>query len=352
VKLLIVNPGSTSTKMCVYEDESLVLEKTLSHQTAELSKYDKITDQYEFRKGIILDALKEASVDIGEFDSVVGCGGLLKPLTGGTYIVNDALMKDLRDGVQGEHASNLGGLIAGEIAAQIGKPAYIVDPVVVDELDPISRISGHPWIKRRSIFHALNQKAIARQYCKEVGKSYFDVTVIVAHMGGGISVGIHHNGRVIDVNNALNGEGPFSPERSGALPVGDLAALCFSGKTHQEIKKAIVGKGGVVAYFGTNDVKSLVERAETDPEVKTVIDAMVYQISKEISALSAAVCGKVDAILLTGGLAFGKYVTDGIAGRVGFIAEVRAYPGGDEYLALAQGALRVLRGEEEAKIYE
>lgn len=352
MKLLIINPGSTSTKMSVYEDEVSILDKDLSHPIEELAKFPKITDQFEFRKSVIIDALDEANIKITEFDAIVGRGGLVKPLEGGTYVINDALKRDLKAGVQGEHASNVAGLIADDIARQIGKPAYIVDPVVVDELDPISRISGHPWIKRRSIFHALNQKAIARQYAKDTNRTYQDVSVVVAHMGGGISVGIHHKGRVIDVSNALDGEGPFSPERSGTLPVGDLAKLCFDGKTPEEVKKAITGKGGIVAYLGTNDVKEMVEKAKTDENVKIIIDAMIYQISKEIAAVSTAVNGKIDAILLTGGLAFGKYITEGINERVKFIAEVRTYPGGHEHLALAQGALRVLNKTEQAKIYE
>ncbi|MCL2216996.1 MAG: butyrate kinase [Defluviitaleaceae bacterium] len=353
MKLLIINPGSTSTKISVYEDENPIFDQDLHHEMSELAVFEKITDQYDFRKKVILDALKEAGIAIESLDAIVDRGGLLKPLAGGTYRINEAIVRDLRNGVQGEHASNLGGLIAYEIGEQIGKPAFVVDPVVVDELDPISRISGHPWLERRSVFHALNQKAIARQYCREVGKAYQDVSVIVAHLGGGISVGIHHKGRVIDVSNALHGEGPFTPERSGALPVGELAALCFSGtKTLPEIKKALTGQGGIVAYLGSNDVKAMVEKAQTDPEAKNIIDAMIYQISKEIAAVSTAVNGKVNAILLTGGLAFGKYITQGITDRVGFIAEVRVYPGGHEQLALAQGALRVLKGEEEAKVYE
>lgn len=351
MKLLIINPGSTSTKMAVYENETPLIDISLSHDLDALSQFDKLTDQYDFRKSNILDALKENNISVEELDAVVGRGGLVKSIEGGTYVVNDALMRDLRAGVQGEHASNLGGLIAHEIASSINKPAYIVDPVVVDELDEISRISGHPWITRRSIFHALNQKAIARAYGREVNKKYIDITVIVVHMGGGISVGIHHKGRVIDVNNALDGEGPFSPERSGGLPVGDLARLCFNGRTPLEIKKAITGNGGLVAYYGTNDCKALTEQSVDNPEIKTVIDAMIYQISKEIAGLSAAVNGNVDAILLTGGLAFGKDITDAITKRVGFIAPVKVYPGGHEHLALAQGALRVLNGEEDAKIY-
>jgi butyrate kinase len=352
MKLLIIKPGSTSTKMSVYEDETPILDADLHHDIDELAQYAKMTDQFELRMNVILAAMEKAGIAAADLDACVGRGGLVKPLTGGTYRVTEALMADLRIGVQGEHASNLGGLIANEIAQKIGKPAFIVDPVVVDELDDISRISGHPWIKRRSIFHALNQKAIARQYCKEENTTYSDVSVIVAHMGGGISVGMHHKGRVIDVSNALDGEGPFSPERSGTLPAGDLARLCYDGRDYTDIKKAITGRGGIVAYFGTNDVKALVERAATGPDVKVVIDAMIYQISKEIAAVSTAVCGRVDAVLLTGGLAFGRYITDGIAERVSFIAPVRVYPGGHEHLALAQGALRVLKGEEEAKYYK
>lgn len=352
MKLLIINPGSTSTKIGVYEDETPILDKTLRHEASDLSGFQKMADQYDFRKKVILEAVESAGIGLAELDGVVGRGGLVKPITGGTYYVNEAMLRDLRAGVQGEHASNLGGLIANEIGLSINKPAFVVDPVVVDELDPVSRITGHPWIERRSIFHALNQKAIARQYCKDVGKNYFDVTVIVAHMGGGISVGVHHNGRVVDVNNALDGEGPFSPERSGALPVGDLAALCFGGKTREEIKKAITGKGGMVAYFGSNDMKELEERAKTDSNVKLVLDAMIYQIAKEIAGVSTAVCGKVEAILLTGGLAYNKHITESIEERVGFIAKVLPYPGEHELLALAQGALRVLRGEEEGKEYK
>ena len=352
MKLLIVNPGSTSTKYAVYEDETPLFEETLRHELSELSQFEKLADQYDFRMGIIAGNITKAGYEMDSFDAVVGMGGLLKPIPGGTYLVNDALLNDLRTGVQGEHASNLGGIIAHAIASKIGKPAYIVDPVVVDEFEEIARISGHPWIKRRSIFHALNQKFCARSYCKEAGKAYTDATVIVAHMGGGISVGLHQKGKVVDANNALDGEGPFSPERSGTLPVGDLAALCFSGKTHAEIKKAIVGRGGIVAYFGSNNVKELIDKASNDPEAKLIIDAMVYQIAKEIGSLATVARGKIDAILLTGGLAFGEYITAGITERVNFIAPVKVYPGGDEQLALAQGALRVLNGEEEEKVYK
>jgi len=353
LKLLIVNPGSTSTKVAIFEETTPILEKTIRHQLSELAQFEIITDQYDFRKQIIMDNVQESGINLDELDAIVGMGGLLKPISGGTYIVNEAMVQDLRNGVQGLHASNLGGLIAQEIAKPLGKPAFIVDPVVVDEYEDISRISGHPLIKRRSIFHALNQKAIARQYCQETGKGYFNVNLVVAHMGGGISVGMHSKGRVIDSNNALDGDGPFTPERSGGLPVGDLVDLCFSGKyTQREMRAAITGKGGMVAYFGSNNMMEIEERAKTDPEVQLTIDAMAYQISKEIAALSTAVCGKVDGILLTGGLAHWDYLVKAITKRVEFIAEVRAYPGENELISLALGALRVLKGEEEAKIYK
>jgi len=352
MKLLIINPGSTSTKIGVFEDDVSVYEKTLRHSMEELSPFKKMTDQYDFRMGIIVAALEEAGIRVNELSAVVGRGGLVKPLAGGTYHVNEAMLEDLRIGVQGQHASNLGGLIAYAIGKKIGKPSYIVDPVVVDEFMEISRISGHPLIKRRSIFHALNQKAIARQYCRDVGKAYTDLNLVVAHMGGGISVGIHAKGRVIDANNALDGDGPLSPERSGSLPTGDLAALCFGGQySHADVKKMLAGTGGLVAYFGSNNMMELEERGKTEPEVKAAMDAMIYQIAKEIAAMSTAVNGQVDAILLTGGLAHSKYITSEIAQRVGFVGKVCIYPGEDELAALAQGALRVLRGEEEAKEY-
>jgi len=353
MKLLIVNPGSTSTKVAIFENTTLVLDKTLRHSTSELSPYEKVTDQYDFRKEIIMNFVKDSEIPLEDFDAVVGMGGLIKPIPGGTYRVNEAMIRDLRSGLQGLHASNLGGLIAHEIAKHIGKPAFIVDPVVVDEFDDISRVSGHPLIKRRSIFHALNQKAIARQYCKDAGKGYFNANFIVVHMGGGLSVGIHAKGRVIDANNALDGDGPFSPERSGSLPVGDLVDLCYSGEyTKSEMRAAITGKGGIVAYFDSNNMMEIEERGKKEPHVQLIIDAMIYQISKEIGAMSTAVCGKVDAILLTGGLAHWKYLVKEISRRVKFIAEVHAYPGEHELLALALGALRVLKGEEEAKYYE
>lgn len=353
-RLLIMNPGSTSTKIGVYEDDKEILIETLRHSAEEIGEYPTIVDQFEFRKNVILNVLKEKNFDIKTLSAVVGRGGLLKSIEGGTYAVNDTMLEDLKIGVQGQHASNLGGIIANEIAKELNVPAFIVDPVVVDEMEAVARVSGMPEIERKSIFHALNQKAVAKRYAKENNKDYNELNLIVAHLGGGISVGAHKAGRVVDVNNALDGEGPFSPERSGGVPVGDLVKLCFSGKySEAEIKKMITGKGGIVAYLGTNDAKAVDERAAAgDAEAKLIYDAMGYQVAKEIGKCAAVLSGKVDAIILTGGIAYSKNLVNYIKERVEFISQVVVYPGEDEILALAEGGLRVLRGEEAAREYK
>jgi len=353
-KLLVINPGSTSTKIGVFEDEKLLFEETLRHTTQEIEKYASIFEQFEFRKDVILNILKEKAFDLTTLSAVVGRGGLLKPIEGGTYSVNDEMLKDLKKGVQGQHASNLGGIIANEIGKGLNIPSFIVDPVVVDEMEPVARISGMPEIPRICIFHALNQKAVAKRYAKEHNKSYSELNLIVAHMGGGSSVGAHSMGRIVDVNNCLDGEGPFSPERSGGVPIGALVSMCFSGKyTFEEIKKKITGKGGMVAYLNTNDFREVVNAAQAgDTKAKLIYDAFIYQISKEIGMCAPVLFGKVDAIILTGGIAYNKIVTDQIKARVGFIAPVVVYPGEDELLALTEGGLRVLRGEEAAKVYK
>lgn len=353
-RILTINPGSTSTKIGVYEDEKLIFEETLRHEADKLNEFKLIVDQYDFRKKVILDALSNHHVDLKKIDAVVGRGGLLMPIEGGTYSVNEEMLMDLRDGVLGEHASNLGGILACEMAIDCEGDAFIVDPVVVDELEEIARISGLNIIERRSIFHALNQKAEARRYARLRNVDYSDLNLIVAHLGGGISVGAHKNGRVIDVANALDGEGPFSPERSGGLPVGDIVELCFSGdKSKEEIEKLIVGKGGIVSYLSTNDARKVVERIENgDKYAELIYKAMAYQVSKEIGALSTVLQGKIDAIILTGGIAHDKLFTSYIKERVSFLAEVVVYPGEDELKALNEGALRVLRGEEEPKEYK
>lgn len=352
--ILTINPGSTSTKIAVFEDEKEIFSKTLRHMAEELSSFPTIASQFQFRKNIILTELEEAGIDIHTLHAIVGRGGLVKPIESGIYEVTDTLAHDLEFPVMGEHASNLGGLIARSIAEDLHNTikAYIADPVVVDELAPLARVSGHPAIKRASIFHALNQKAIARTYARENKKKYEELRLIVAHMGGGISVGAHCMGRVIDVNNALDGEGPFSPERSGSLPTGALIKLCYSGKSQDEVKKMIKGEGGMVAYLGTNNMITVKEKALTDSNYALIQNAMAYQVGKEIGAMAAVLQGKVDAILLTGGIAYAQPVTDYIRQMVEFIAPVKIYAGEDELRALALNGLLVLRGEIQAKIYQ
>lgn len=352
-RVLAINPGSTSTKIAIYDNDKCVFETTLTHSSNEIAKYEMIYDQYDFRKEVILNTLNENGINLTKLSAVVGRGGLLKPIKGGTYAVNEPMIEDLKVGVLGEHASNLGGIIANEIASNLNIPSFIVDPVVVDEMDDVARISGMPELARKSIFHALNQKAVARRAAVELGKDYNDCNLIVAHLGGGISVGAHKDGRVIDVNNALDGEGPFSPERTGGLPVGDLAKICFAGElSHGDIKKKIKGNGGLVAYLGTNDGRVVTQMMnDGDKNAALVFEAMGYQVAKEIGSCATVLKGNVDAIILTGGLAYGKELVQWIEERVSFIGKVIVYAGEDEMSALAEGGIRVLRGEEEAQIY-
>ena len=352
VKSLIINPGSTSTKIGVFEDETLLFEETLRHSTEEISQYATIVDQKDFRKEIILNLLKEKEFDIKSLNVVVGRGGLLKPIPGGTYAVSDELLEDLKIGKQGQHASNLGGILAREIADEIGVPSYIVDPVVVDEMIPEARLSGVPEFPRISIFHELNKKAVAKRYAAEAGKNYEDLNLIVVHMGGGVSVGAHENGKVIDVFNALDGDGAFSPERAGGVPVGGLIKMCFSGKySEKEVYKKLVGNGGLNAYLNTNDMRDVMKMAETDDNAKLVRDAFVFQVSKDIGSMACVLKGKVDRIIVTGGIAYNEFITDKLKEACEWIAPFTVYPGEDELLALVQGGLRVLNGEEEAKVY-
>ena len=352
IKSLIINPGSTSTKIGVFEDETLLFEETLRHSTEEISKYASIVDQKDFRKKIITDLLAEKNFDIKSLNVVVGRGGMLKPIPGGTYAVTDALLEDLKKGVQGQHASNLGGILAREIGDEIGAPSYIVDPVVVDELMPIARYSGVPELPRVSVFHALNQKAVAKRYAKESGKAYESLRLIVVHMGGGVSVGAHENGKVVDVFNALDGDGAFSPERAGGVPSGALIKMCFSGQyTEKEVYSKIVGKGGFNAYLGTNDMREVNKLAEKDPKAEEIKEAFLLQVAKDIGSMACVLNGKVDQIIVTGGIAYNESVVNVLKERAGWIAPFTVYPGEDELLALTQGALRVLNGEEKAMEY-
>ena len=355
MRILTINPGSTSTKIAVFENTKQLFLKNIKHSVEELAPYEKIIDQYDFRKDIIVKELVDAGFDIKNFPAVVGRGGLLKPIAGGVYRVNDAMLKDLQESSMGEHASNLGGVIALEIAKDAGEntESFIVDPVVVDEMDEVARLSGMPELPRVSIFHALNQKAVARRYAEESDQNYNELSLIVVHMGGGVSVGAHKNGRVIDVNNALDGDGAFSPERSGGVPSGQLARLCFSGKyTLPEIQLMLKGKGGLVAYLGTNDAYEVEMRVKDgDKEADLVYRAMAYQISKDVGAMAAVLEGKVDQIILTGGVAYDKGFVTWLKQRMSFISDITVYPGEDEMKALAKGGYMAIKGTLEVKEY-
>ena len=351
-RILVINPGSTSTKIGVYEDEQLLFDKTLRHSAEDIAQFKTIAAQKDWRRDLVMRALREQGIDARTLSAVSGRGGLLRPIRGGTYAVNDNMVTDCTIGIQGQHASNLGGLIAREIGDELGIPSYIVDPVVIDEMADVARYAGHPLFQRVSIFHALNQKAVAKRFAKEQGKKYEELNLIVCHMGGGVSIGAHMKGSVVDTQNALDGEGPFSPERSGSLPTGQLVKQCYSGKyTEAEMHRMLSGRGGLVAYTGSNDMRYLLAQAEHDKKIAGVVDAFHYQIGKEIGAMAAVMHGKVDQIILTGGIAYGKETVDAISEMVGWIAPITVYPGEDELLALAQGALRVLKGEEPALEY-
>jgi butyrate kinase len=352
--ILAINPGSTSTKIAVYANSKVVFLKSIQHPIEELSVFEKIADQYNYRKEIVLSELKHAGIELEKIEAVIGRGGLIRPIKSGIYLINERMKKDLLDGVLGQHASNLGGLIADDIAQSLPNArAFIADPVVVDEMIDVARIAGHPDFKRMSIFHALNQKATARSYSRLLNKRYEDLNLIIAHMGGGISVGAHNKGRVIDVNNALDGEGPFSPERTGTLPAGQLARKCFEENSDLEsIKKMITGNGGLMAYFGTNSAYQIELMAlEGDEPARLIQDAMSYQVAKEIGAMATVLQGKVDGIILTGGIANNPMVVEFIKKMVSFIAPVIIYPGEDEMHALAMNGLMILKGEVEPKEY-
>ena len=354
--VLAINPGSTSTKIAVFNcDYEKLFQENIKYTAEELAPFASITDQYEFREDGILTKLKEAGIDKIKIKIVVGRGGLVKPIESGMYEVNEAMIKDLKVGILGQHASNLGGLIADDIAKNIpGAKAFIADPVVVDELQDVARITGHPACEKVSIFHALNQKAIARAHAKSQNKDYNKMNLIVAHLGGGISVGAHYQGRVIDVNQALDGDGPFTPERSGGLPTGALIKLCFSGKySYNDVKKMLTGQGGLVAYLGTNDAQKVENMVKDGDEKATLIyKAMAYQIAREIGSAAAVLKGKVEAILFTGGIAYDKTFIEWIKEYVEFIAPIFVYPGEDEMKALAFNGINFLKGESQIKEYK
>ena len=352
--ILIINPGSTSTKVGVYIDETPYCVTTIRHSVEELEQYDDITEQHTFRRQVVLDWLKSNNIPL-RFDAIIGRGGLIKPISGGVYEVNEQMCKEAFHAFR-KHACNLGCIIAYELTKMQENAhctAYIADPVVVDELLPEARISGSPLMPRRAIWHALNQRAIAHRYAKEIGRKYEDLNLIVCHLGGGISIAAHEKGRAIDANNGLDGEGPFSPERAGSLPASDLIHLCYSGKyTEEQLKKRIAGQAGLMAHLGTTDMVEILNRIKQgDAKARLLIDAMIFHTAKSIAAEGAVLMGRVDAILITGGMAHSDYITNGITQRINYLAPVHIFPGEDEIEALAMNALSVLRGERKAKKY-
>lgn len=354
-RILAINPGSTSTKFAVYHNSECILNKTLRHSLDELMRYWNVADQFDFRKGLIIDSLVDEGIDVDSLKVIIGRGGLTYPMHSGVYKVNNLMLEHVRQGVLGQHASNLGPLLADYIALQIpGACAYIADPVVTDELWDVARIAGHPRFERLSVFHALNQKATARLHAKQTGKPYEELNLIIAHLGGGISIGAHLKGRVVDVNNGFDGEGPFSPERSGTLPVGQLIGICFSGRyTEDQVRRMVVGEGGYVAYLGTNNSMEVEARADAgDVKAKSIQDALYYQVAKYIGQMAVVLQGNIDGILLTGGMAHSRKLVEAIASKVSFLAPVFDYPGEDELQALAMNALLVANKEVEVREYK
>lgn len=352
-RILTINPGSTSTKIAVFEDEKEVFSKTLRHRAEELEGYGSIPDQRGFRAGLVEEALEENGIRLSDLTAIACRGGLIRPIRSGTYRVNETMLQDCREGIFGQHASNLGALIGHDMGEKAGIPVFVTDPPSVDEMCASARYSGHPIISRVSLFHALNQKAVARRFAAENGRRYDELNLLVCHMGGGISVGAHVKGDVADTENAFGGEGPFTPGRAGSMPVNQIVDLCFSGEySREEIMDMLTREGGIYAYTGTTSMQEITDRAaKGEEDIRELLDAFCYQVAKEIAAMAAAMNGDVDQILLTGGIAYSETITADLIRRIGWIAPVTVYPGEDEMLSLAQGALRVLRGEEPALEY-
>lgn len=347
--ILTINPGSTSTKIALFKDNELEFEQVLRHPAEELNQFSKLIDQYEYRKEKIINFLEEKNITLKDLDAISCRGGLIGPIPSGTYTINDSLFTRLSTDVV--HASNLAGIIGYNLSKELGIPSYITDPVTVDEMAPIAKVTGIPGIERKSKFHALNQKAIARRAAKQLNRKYDESNFIVIHIGGGISIGAHEKGKVIDVNNVIDGDGPMAPTRAGSIPVEAVIDLCFSGKyTRTELKEYISQRAGLTDYLGTSDVRDVQEMMEQGNEqAKMLYEAMAYQICKNVGAMATVLKGKIDAIVVTGGVAYSKQFIRLLKERIDFLGEVIVIPGEEEMLALAEGALRVLTGEEEAK---
>ncbi len=352
--ILVINPGATSTKIAVSRNNQSVFLKSIRHECEDLENFEQTSDQLNYRLNLVLNEVRDNHIPHDQVGMIIARGGLIYPIESGVYEVNEAMINDLSEGVMGDHASNLGGLIAARLLDTFTQAAaYIADPVVVDELDEVSRISGHPQFERTSIFHALNQKSVARTHAQSMGREYEDMNLVVAHLGSGISVGAHHKGRVVDVNNALDGEGPFGPERSGTLPNGALARFCLQeGRSWKEVRKMLTGDGGMFAYLGHKDALVLEKMAlEGDAKSALIHKAMAYQVSKEIGAMAVALSGQLDGILITGGMAHNPGLSSAIKEKIEFIAPVFIYPGEDEMRALAHNGSLLLSGKVSAKEY-
>ncbi|MBC1708874.1 butyrate kinase [Listeria welshimeri] len=351
--VLTINPGSTSTKLAVYQGDKVLFEETVRHTMQEFADFNNVQEQFDFRWQVLRRVIDAFGYDVNNLDAVVGRGGLLRPVAGGTYMVTEKMLADLKTNKYGEHASNLGAMLAKNLADTLDIPSFIVDPVVVDEMQPIARFSGNELIARKSIFHALNHKAAGRKIAKKLGSDYEKLNFVIAHLGGGISVAAHRQGKAVDVNNALDGDGPFSPERSGSLPMNDFLEACFSGKWNKrELHDLIIGHGGMISYLGTNSMLEVEAKVKAgDEKAIQAFDAMAYQVSKEIGACSTVLHGKIDAIILTGGLARSDLFTSKIIEQTNWIASVIIEPGEDELEALNSGVQRVLAGLEKEKLY-
>ncbi|MBC1618398.1 butyrate kinase [Listeria welshimeri] len=351
--VLTINPGSTSTKLAVYQGDKVLFEETVRHTMQEFADFNNVQEQFDFRWQVLRRVIDAFGYDVNNLDAVVGRGGLLRPVAGGTYMVTEKMLADLKTNKYGEHASNLGAMLAKKLADTLDIPSFIVDPVVVDEMQPIARFSGNELIARKSIFHALNHKAAGRKIAKKLGSDYEKLNFVIAHLGGGISVAAHRQGKAVDVNNALDGDGPFSPERSGSLPMNDFLEACFSGKWNKrELHDLIIGHGGMISYLGTNSMLEVEAKVKAgDEKAIQAFDAMAYQVSKEIGACSTVLHGKIDAIILTGGLARSDLFTSKIIEQTNWIASVIIEPGEDELEALNSGVQRVLAGLEKEKLY-